>query len=1282
VGATLNGHQPSLSSSTGASASACGSRSAVIHFTATTIVCRKGGIVGRRCSRVGAAAFVLGLSALGPQAVAAADGTPAEHADDGRTAAHTSTAKLAPRPPSKAAQSDAGRRGARDHRVAPVAKPQGFRLVDEQEPSVPSKPRRSVASSSRIVALPTPPEPSSVLPAKVTAAFGTDCSACWGGEAASPGQAINTVINHVFNTAFDWLSTLPGGPANDVLSGALVLIRRGLFLSPLGVNANQVGTELTVSVNTGSVAYVRQNGDYVEVSGLPSFLGAQRFTAVTVSNVTVGNAGNAGCAGFVLTSGTVPAALQTSLIDQLRFGSGAAFADLVTATVSGGPLTVEDAIRSGAGVELHAAVLLAGDVEIDGGRGDVTFGSTVDATKAGKQSLTVTALGTTTFTGAVGGQAALASLLTRGVVPLDIEQSVDSKTIPLHLLPDVSNKGKVEAKYGIDVAIGHNASQMYEFDTGGNGFFAGYNPPFWKDVPLSTDAVTISYTSGNTFNSVVADAAVTIGKGSQSISTVQPIQIGAILTGSNTKKSETFDFTNPDAPPIEGNFFGDFGASFDVLKVQGDDQLLASPLLQLPGNLSSGFLVQLGPIGTTPALTVGITDALRAQFPYAVPVALAPGDATYPVSGFPVLQLFGIAPQYFAQQGDDTPVPIGTQSSCSPAQCLPTVIDSGAPSTGIRLGDGSGPYELPDGQLTPGVKLIAQFATTEGRDPLMWTMVAGDNPSVNFVSYQHSAEALSAENVNTGLNIYNEFDVIFDAEKQVIWLRPNDGQATVVVGSVTTTGDQTYRQNVQMGGTYTTGGGQFAVGGATQLLTDTVISAGTGDASFHGTVDGASSLVVNATGTTTFVRQVGSLAPLTTLTTNAGGTTASLGITTQGDQKFGDDISLSGLYNLVAGSFSVAGDSQLAGPVNIVTNAAAEDISFDGRVDGAPGRGYMLKLSTLGGNVNLNGNVGATNPLGGLAVDELSETGSSSTTFTANGTIMLDGSVGEAEDKGLAIGESGAVVAQLHQGGVVRGFVDSGIVISAGSGGLISQFVISGNGGDGIQANDAVNLVLNDNAIIGNTAAGIQTQGGSGVTISRNTVRGNGSDGIRVVERDDSTVTDMTISGNTIMDNQDNGILSDGLDDVMISTNLISGNANNGVTVDGSTDNAILENSIFSNTGKGISLENGGNADQPEPTKVNANFAAGTITIDGKVEGYSAYEGLYLIQAFYSPASQSSNVQGQQFLGSQENVAQGDFSFTIDGDVDMVGGFITLTATPTTGPQNTSKFSDAAQLLD
>ncbi len=111
----------------------------------------------------------------------------------------------------------------------------------------------------------------------------------------------------MFNSAFSWLSQFPGNPISDLVSGALVLIRRTLFLVPEGVTASQTGTSLTVSVNTGSVAYFRQDGSSVQVSGDPWFWGSEQFDAATVSTVAVGNPGNAGCAGFVFTSGEVSA---------------------------------------------------------------------------------------------------------------------------------------------------------------------------------------------------------------------------------------------------------------------------------------------------------------------------------------------------------------------------------------------------------------------------------------------------------------------------------------------------------------------------------------------------------------------------------------------------------------------------------------------------------------------------------------------------------------------------------------------------------------------------------------------------------------------------------------------------------------------------------------------------------------------------------------------------------------------------------------------------------------
>src|SRR5207302_1863836 len=79
------------------------------------------------------------------------------------------------------------------------------------------------------------------------------------------------------------------------------------------------------------------------------------------------------------------------------------------------------------------------------------------------------------------------------------------------------------------------------------------------------------------------------------------------------------------------------------------------------------------------------------------------------------------------------------------------------------------------------------------------------------------------------------------------------GTTAINGGAVTTTAAQTYGDNVTLG--------------AATILT------GVGN-TFNGTVNGAQALTVNDSGTTTFNFAVGNTTALTSLTTNAGGTTA------------------------------------------------------------------------------------------------------------------------------------------------------------------------------------------------------------------------------------------------------------------------------------------------------------------------------------------------------------------------------------------------------------------------
>ena len=168
---------------------------------------------------------------------------------------------------------------------------------------------------------------------------------------------------------------------------------------------------------------------------------------------------------------------------------------------------------------------------------------------------------------------------------------------------------------------------------------------------------------------------------------------------------------------------------------------------------------------------------------------------------------------------------------------------------------------------------------------------------------------------------------------------------------------------------------------------------------------------------------------------------------------------------------------------------------------------------------------------------------------------------------------------------------------------------------------------------------------GKGVTIVENTVTANAADGIQAVKG-----TDITMVRNVVNGNGSDGILLNGANDSTLSDNTIRGNARNGVTVDVGTGNAVLKNSIFQNGTNGISLQNNGNADQPTPALLTARFDAadGRIVVTGSV-AYPDYHGRYQMQVFFSPLGDAPNVQARQFLGSQTDVAAGDFSVTVPG---------------------------------
>ncbi|MEI6257754.1 MAG: hypothetical protein WCQ77_14035, partial [Planctomycetota bacterium] len=115
-----------------------------------------------------------------------------------------------------------------------------------------------------------------------------------------------------------------------------------------------------------------------------------------------------------------------------------------------------------------------------------------------------------------------------------------------------------------------------------------------------------------------------------------------------------------------------------------------------------------------------------------------------------------------------------------------------------------------------------------------------------------------------------------------------DTGGTVSLQSVTTTGVQSYGEDATLNGNYATADSLFSVAGATTLSTDATVSTGSGAITFSSYVDGAFNLTANSTGATTFGGVVGGSTPLTSLTTNAGGTVSLQSVTTTGAQQYGE----------------------------------------------------------------------------------------------------------------------------------------------------------------------------------------------------------------------------------------------------------------------------------------------------------------------------------------------------------------------------------------------------------
>lgn len=352
------------------------------------------------------------------------------------------------------------------------------------------------------------------------------------------------------------------------------------------------------------------------------------------------------------------------------------------------------------------------------------------------------------------------SALAAGFTPVDI---------PLSIV-QIQDGGSSLNKIGLYAYVGGTGSsaKFYQLDTGSSGFFAAYAPTEsldsgvtqWWGTEVTNNHISgvAGYGSGVSLNFDVVTTSVTLSNSTgASLVTINNVQMGRVETAS--QPSDWQQVTEAGNPALHSEFYGNFGVALNPHSTHDSNTNLFALLGQIPG--ANGFVVHIGNIATpdpsAPAkLTVGITDAMRAEFAYSTPMVLDPEGRLFPTTGYQATEEYNSTVTYvLSKDGHEQ-----TLTSIS------TLLDVGAPSTEIR--ENVDDVFVEDGKLKDGVTLSMIFPGTNGSDPLTITYAAGSIQSVNQVGIGDA----STNNVNAGLNPYAYVDVMFDLEQGVMRFRP------------------------------------------------------------------------------------------------------------------------------------------------------------------------------------------------------------------------------------------------------------------------------------------------------------------------------------------------------------------------------------------------------------------------------------------------------------------------------------------------------------------------------
>jgi hypothetical protein len=356
------------------------------------------------------------------------------------------------------------------------------------------------------------------------------------------------------------------------------------------------------------------------------------------------------------------------------------------------------------------------------------------------------------------------------------DQTVINKPIAVPLERVTVGRGKLSyEKLGIWASIGKGTPQLFEFDTGGDGFYAVHAPgitPWWgREIVPSERGFKQAYSSGYVYTGRIVTGEVSIYDSEFAtkplITTFPGVSVGQTRKIINSKDKSvlwTSDAQQDTSPPIDSTFYGDFGVSLVNKGLFKSQQTATNVFAQLrygPG-VHAGFVVHAGPHGSRNAsyVQIGITPAEMAAFPIQIPMESS-ATAPFPHSGLPSYGLQLFKGDLHFQLGAES-LTKDMQITIDTGNQTPVIFTTATDTTSEKFGT-----TRPDGSqiLTPGSSL--EVALKSG--PTIFGLTAGLVTGVNKVEFGSKNKK---ESFNIGLPFFNQYIVAFDLTTGTIGLLP------------------------------------------------------------------------------------------------------------------------------------------------------------------------------------------------------------------------------------------------------------------------------------------------------------------------------------------------------------------------------------------------------------------------------------------------------------------------------------------------------------------------------